>query len=489
MITISAPGELMLFGEHAVVYGYPCIATAVDQRMKATVTRLDEPVFELEASDVDVHGYKKPLVEIGKGDIPKGAKFVEIALQNFLQKYPIKGGVRVETSSEFSSQFGFGSSSASTVCTVKALSELFAVKLTPKDIFDISYKTVLDIQGKGSGFDVAAAIYGGMFYFVTAGKIIEPFAIKELPLIVGYTGVKADTTTLIKQVAEKKEKNPEKVERIFQAIAKLVEEAKVRMLEGDWERVGKLMDFNQEYLRDLGVSSEKLEALISAAKKAGAYGAKLSGAGGGDCMIALARSDKQEVIRRAITEAGGQVIDVRPNAAGVRVETTDDQQEFFIVVDKNDNVLGYRTRYDCHHDKNLIHRTVGILIYNKNGQILLQKRSATKDMEPGVWGISSAGHVTKGQTDVEAVHRELKEELGIEMPLKFVKKFITTSDRETERAALYKGLHDGPFVPNKQEVEEIKFFEPRELNFKVVRREIRLTKAAEHTLRQVGILL
>lgn len=320
MIKMSAPGKLMLFGEHAVVYGYPCIATAVDQRMKAAVSVLEEPVFELEATDVDVHGYRKPIVELGKGDIPKGAIFVEIAMQNFLRERPIKGGVRIETASEFSSQFGFGSSSASTVCALKALSDLFGVKLSQKELFDLAYKTVLDIQGKGSGFDVAAAIYGGTFYFVTGGKVIEPLAIKELPLIVGYTGVKADTTTLIKQVAEKKEKNPEKVGRIFQAITKLVEEAKQRMLEGDWERVGKLMDFNQEYLRDLGVSSEKLEAMISAAKKAGAWGAKLSGAGGGDCMIALAKSDKQETVRKAITEAGGQVIDVQPNAEGARAE-------------------------------------------------------------------------------------------------------------------------------------------------------------------------
>ncbi len=312
----------MLFGEHAVVYGYPCIATAVEQRMKASAKRLEETVFELEASDVDVQGYKKPLADIGKGDIPKGAKFVEIALQNFLQNHPIKGGVSVETSSEFSSQFGFGSSSASTVCALKALSELFAVKLTQKELFDLAYKTALDIQGKSSGFDVAAAIYGGTFYFITAGKVIEPLAIKELPLMVGYTGVKADTTMLIKQVVEKKEKNPEKVERIFQAIAKLVEDAKPRMLEGDWERVGKLMDFNQEYLRDLGVSSEKLESLISAAKKAGAWGAKLSGAGGGDCMIALHPDGVQGklAITKAIQDAGGEVVDVHANAQGVRIE-------------------------------------------------------------------------------------------------------------------------------------------------------------------------
>lgn len=80
------------------------------------------------------------------------------------------------------------------------------------------------------------------------------------------------------------------------------------------------MDFNQEYLRDLGVSSEKLESLIAAAKGAGAWGAKLSGAGGGDCMIAVAPKEKRGQIEKAIEAAGGQVIHITPNAPGVRRE-------------------------------------------------------------------------------------------------------------------------------------------------------------------------
>ncbi len=488
MINVSAPGKLLLLGEHAVVYGYPCIATAVDQRMKATGTSLEEFEFELEAADVDIYGYRKPLVEIGKGDIPKGAKFIEIALQNFLQKYPIKGGVRVETSSEFSSQFGFGSSSASAVCVIKAVSELFGARLSQKEIFDISYKTVLDIQGKGSGFDVAAAIFGGTFYFVTGGKIIEPLAIKEIPLTVGYTGIKADTTSLIKQVAEKKDKNPEKVERIFQAIAKLVEDAKTKILEGDWERMGKLMDFNQEYLRDLGVSSEKLEDLISAAKKAGAYGAKLSGAGGGDCMIAISSPDKKEAVSDAITKAGGQVIDVRTNVQGVRIETTDDQQEFFSVVDKNDTIVGYRTRYDCHHDKKLIHRSISLLIFNDQGNILLQKRSASKDTDPGFWSTSVGGHVGKGESYEDAIKREMKEELGVDLPVTFVTKFIHEDPDETEMEALFTATHNGPFSPNPTEIDHAQFISKNELPRKLLSKEIQLTALAERCLKLVGFL-
>ncbi|KKQ37462.1 MAG: Mevalonate kinase, partial [Candidatus Levybacteria bacterium GW2011_GWC2_37_7] len=96
-IIVSAPGKLMLLGEHAVVYNHPCLVTAVDQRMRATVETLDTLEFQLDAEDVKVTGYRKPLSELGVGDIPKGAKFVEIALKNINEKYPLKSGIRITT--------------------------------------------------------------------------------------------------------------------------------------------------------------------------------------------------------------------------------------------------------------------------------------------------------------------------------------------------------------------------------------------------------
>lgn len=277
MPTVSAPGKLMLLGEHAVVYGYPCIVTAIDQRLV-----------------------------VQPGESHGDTRFIDAAIKAWG-----KGDEKFSATSSFSGKYGFGSSSAVTVATLKALRP----DATNREIFDAAYKIVLDIQGKGSGFDVAAATYGGTLYYIKE-KVIMPLSCSDMPLVVGYTGIKADTVSLINQVVQKKNKNPEKVERIFQAMGKLVDEAKVKMIEGDWERVGKLMDFNQEYLRDLGVSSEKLESLISAAKKAGAWGAKLSGAGGGDCMIALG----PPIVKDAIQKSGGEVVEVTANAEGVRIE-------------------------------------------------------------------------------------------------------------------------------------------------------------------------
>lgn len=325
-IVVSAPGKLMLLGEHAVVYNHPCLVTAVDQRMRATVETLDVLEFQLEAEDVKVAGYKKSLSELGIGDVPKGAKFVEIALKNLMErsrnKFEMtwKKGIKVTTKSEFSSQFGFGSSSASTVCTIKAVSEILRLNLSNKEIFDLSYKTVLDIQGKGSGFDVAAAVFGGTLYFVTGGKVIEPLNIKLLPLIVGYSGVKADTVTLINKVKEAFAGRENRLEEIYSGIAMLVDEAKAAFAGGNLAKVGELMNKNQAYLSELGVSIDKLDNMINAAIGAGAYGAKLSGAGGGDCIIALHSVWGKSSIESAIKKAGGEVIDIKTNAEGVRIE-------------------------------------------------------------------------------------------------------------------------------------------------------------------------
>lgn len=319
-ITVSAPGKLMLFGEHAVVYNRSCIVTAVDQRMKAIIELLKESVFELEASDVDVINYRKPLADLGNGDIPKGAKFVEIAVKNIFEKHGIKTGIKITTFSEFSSQFGFGSSSASTVCIVKGLSELLGLNLNDKEIFELSYKTVLDIQGKGSGFDIAAAVYGGILYFVTGGKIITSLNIKNLPLVAGYSGIKADTVDLINKVKEKSDREPEKVVTIYNAIEEIVNNARSEIVSGSWEELGKLMNLNQKLLKELGVSIKKLDNMIKASLDAGAYGAKLSGAGGGDCMIAICPKEKELLVKAGIAQVGGEVINVKTNAEGVRIE-------------------------------------------------------------------------------------------------------------------------------------------------------------------------
>lgn len=319
-ITVSAPGKLMLFGEHAVVYGHPCIVTAVDQRMTATLEQVQKQMFTLVAPDVGIEMYEKPMGELGRGEMPKNAGFVEMAVKNFFAQHPMQGGIRIETRSQFKSTFGFGSSSAVTVCVIKGLSALPGLQLSPREIFALSYKTVLDVQGKGSGFDIAAAIYGGTLSFAAGGKTIEPLTIDHLPLVVGYTGIKADTVTIINEVKALAEAQPGFVERVYKDMHDLVEASKEALARADWKTVGESMNKNQGYLDKLGVSSPMLDILIQTARDAGAYGAKLSGAGKGDCMIAIAEDIDRQKIGEAINHAGGQWIDVRVGAEGARIE-------------------------------------------------------------------------------------------------------------------------------------------------------------------------
>ena len=162
----------------------------------------------------------------------------------------------------------------------------------------------------------------------------------------------------------------------------------------------------------------------------------------------------------------------------------DDQKELFVVVDKDDNIVDYRIRYDCHHDKSLIHRSIGVVLFNDKGEILLQKRSMLKDTHPGFYTLSVSGHVTKGQTYEEAALREMQEEIGIQTELTFAVKFLSELEIETEMDMIFTGKHNGPFRIAKDEVDEVQFFSKEE----IMKMHAKLTPAAKHVLRELKIL-
>lgn len=327
IVKTSAPGKLMLFGEHSVVFGYPCIVTAVDRRLSITVEENGEDIFVLDAPDLGLRAYSKKISDLGNKNLPKEVSFIETCYKLFLKKYPQKKTIHVRSKNEFKSSYGLGSSSASTVAFAKALSEFYEVPMTKDQLFDLCYATVLEIQGVASGFDIVAAIWGGTLYYITPHgkfikhKTVEPINLKNLPLIVGYTGVKADTATLVRMVQNLHSENKKTINSIFTDITLLVEQAKKTLQQQDWPHLGLLMDENQALLRRLQVSSIELENLIAVSKSAGAMGAKLSGAGGGDCMLALADEDNKIAIAQEIEKVGGKIIEVKMNAEGVRLES------------------------------------------------------------------------------------------------------------------------------------------------------------------------
>lgn len=319
LIVASAPGKLMIMGEHSVVYGHPCIVTAVDQRVRVSVEPNGEGEIHVCSPNVGLDEYHKSLARLGKDDVPRSMMFVEHLIKRMYVKYQLKGGIRITTESDFSTQFGFGSSAAVVAALAKAMDGYFGLNMAKKDIFEISYRAVLDVQGVGSGFDVAASVYGGTIYYVTPGIIIEDIFAGELPMVVGYTGIKADTPTLVRQVAELK-RNEGWVDSVFADITGLVNRGKELFKNKKFERVGKLLTKNQKLLATLNVSSKELDKLIKVSMEAGAYGAKLSGAGGGDCMFAFVAEGKREQVGKAIEKVGGVWMKVKMGAEGARLE-------------------------------------------------------------------------------------------------------------------------------------------------------------------------
>jgi len=177
----------------------------------------------------------------------------------------------------------------------------------------MGYKVIREIQKIGSGFDIASAIYGKTIYYVSGGQIIETLSVKDLSLVIGYSGIKADTASIVKNLEFRIHNSESEYKKIFSKIGKIVEEAKISLVNSDWKKTGELMNQNHKLLQELGVSTEKLDNMCFSAVSAGAYGAKLSGAGGGDCMIALTPKNKIKNVESAIINAGGEIINAKIN--------------------------------------------------------------------------------------------------------------------------------------------------------------------------------
>ena len=310
----------MLLGEHAVVYGHPCLVTAIDRRMWVTAESTQDGLVHLSAPSLGTNDWTVPISKVEAADPPASVRFLHAVVRCVAQRHGLPGGLGVETCSGFSGELGLGSSAAATIATAAALAELLKLGLSRTELFTLGYEAVRAVQGVGSGFDLAASLYGGTLYFRRYGPEIVPLSAPPLPLVVGYSGTKADTVSLVRRVAQRRERQPELIEEIFDGMARLVEEGREALLARDWQRLGQAMRLSQLLLEALGVSTPKLAELVRVAEEAGAYGAKLSGAGGGDCMIALVSEQGWDEVATAIEDGGGEVIPVQTGAPGVRRE-------------------------------------------------------------------------------------------------------------------------------------------------------------------------
>ncbi|MEM2110886.1 MAG: NUDIX domain-containing protein [Candidatus Bathyarchaeia archaeon] len=137
--------------------------------------------------------------------------------------------------------------------------------------------------------------------------------------------------------------------------------------------------------------------------------------------------------------------------------------EHFYVVDEDDNVIGKASREECHVSNGLIHRSVYVFVLNDKNELFLQKRSLSKDLYPGYYTGSATGHVDYGEDYENAARRELKEELGVDAPIKKVCKFKSFSEIEKEISVLFICRHNGPFKINRKEISEGTFMNIEEI--------------------------
>jgi isopentenyl-diphosphate delta-isomerase len=168
--------------------------------------------------------------------------------------------------------------------------------------------------------------------------------------------------------------------------------------------------------------------------------------------------------------------------------TTDNLQEIFDIVDIEDNVIGQATRKECNSDPGLIHRAVFVLIFNDQGQILWQKRSHTKDVSPGEWVTSVSGHVNAGESYEQTAIRESREEVGIEIPLEFLGKFLHRYPNENEYSAIYRAFSSGPFDHNREEISALQFMRLADILDREREGELKLSPAVHHIIDSLQLL-
>ncbi|MCK6625654.1 MAG: mevalonate kinase [Anaerolineae bacterium] len=306
MIEATAPGKIILFGEHAVVYGRPAIAVPVaDLQAKATLSPANPGTgFRIIAPDL---GRDYSLAQAGPDD-PLAA-IVQATLRRLGQADLPDATLQI--SSTIPLGRGLGSGAAISTAITRAIAQFFNQPLAPTEISALVFEVEKLYHGTPSGIDNTVVAFAQPVYFIKGRPIQRMRVSQPLTLVVGDTGVVAPTHTVVGDLRRRWQAEPERYEGYFDEVGAIVNQARAAIEQGNLGQmaIGELMNENQELLETLGVSSPALDRLIEAARETGALGAKLSGAGWGGNMIALAWPDQAAAIGQALIEAGAvQVI-------------------------------------------------------------------------------------------------------------------------------------------------------------------------------------
>ncbi|WP_292346651.1 MULTISPECIES: mevalonate kinase [unclassified Methanoregula] len=286
MATWSAPGKVFLFGEHAVVYGKPGIAMAIKPRVFVTVR-----------------------------DTKRAARAKSPYIDGCFEAMNVIGSVYIN--SQIPSSSGLGSSAAVTVATLSAINDEFRLNKTREDIADMAFEIEKKVQkGRASPTDTTVSTYGGIV--LIAGGSRRRLPPQNMHLVVGDSLVSHSTARMVEQVADLKKASPKIVDPVLDAIEGVTMSA-IHHLSNPRE-LGRYMNMNHHLLEVLGVGHPQLAKMVVAARSAGAFGAKITGAGGGGSMVALCPKQLKHRVAQAIEKCEARAIVTGIDTEGVRKE-------------------------------------------------------------------------------------------------------------------------------------------------------------------------
>ncbi len=285
-------GKVILVGEHAVVHGVPAIAVGIDRGAHAHVLAIDAAPSQLTLRVQD--GETLTVKEGDNGDslgalgeaFPLGEAFT--ALVGSVRRVRSLGPVAVDVHTDLPAGAGLGCSAAIGVAIARALGAK-----SNDEARDHAMAWERVFHGNPSGIDAAIAAMGGAIVFAKKenASVVEPLRLgASLVLAVGHSGVASSTRAMVESVARLRARNPSMIEKTFEGIAAITRSARLAIEAGDVRALGKLLDMNQMLLAGLLLSTEEIESMCVRARSFGALGAKLTGAGGGGCVVALAES-------------------------------------------------------------------------------------------------------------------------------------------------------------------------------------------------------
>ncbi len=294
----------MLMGEHAVLNGSRCIVCAVNRRISITCSAINDRKIAIQSK----LGVFETSLDNPEPEPP--FQFVIAAVAQVKDALP--GGIRLNIKSDIPETVGLASSAAVTVAACAAARKLAKLNCEPELVLDASISAVRAIQGQASGADTAAATFGGVL-----GYRMEPREILRIdrifPITLVYTGYKRPTPEVIGIVESHRQRFPEEFNVLYELVHSIVNEALQAIENEDWRRLGALMNFNQGLMDAMGVSNADLAKIVFALRRcAQINGAKISGAGLGDCVVGLGKPNNSDI--------GGKLINVELTKKGLTFE-------------------------------------------------------------------------------------------------------------------------------------------------------------------------